>query len=101
MRGQQLLTIVDETIETFEVENSKPLMDWNPRPLDGMPSALFAELWECDPFKFMFWDDGSGDLDIFVCRIYLCLIIYVERTGVNGFYYVIFVQNSNEICLAR
>ena len=31
-----------------------------------MPSALTAELQECDTFQFMVWNTGSGDINIFV-----------------------------------
>ena len=48
----------------YEMENSTPWWDSNPRPLDCIPSTLTAELRECNIHQFIVWDIGSGNIDI-------------------------------------
>ena len=65
VRGQHPFSTVDSCSST--IENSTSLMGLEPRPLDYMSIAIISELRECDTFQFMVWDNGSGDIDIFVC----------------------------------
>ena len=51
-----------------------PWWDSNPRPLDSMPSALTAELWECHTFQFVVWDTDS---------LYMLLFVKATTRNVN------------------
>ena len=61
--------VVLKPIEFHEVEHSTLLAGFEPTtPLYYMPSALNAELWECDTFHFILYDTGSYDIDILFCN---------------------------------
>ena len=53
----------------YEVENSALLVGIERTPLDYVPSALTAELWECHSFQFIVWDTGSSDIYILFCNV--------------------------------
>ena len=43
-----------------------------------MPSDLTAELWERDTFQFIVWDIGSGDINVQLHPIDLCIYNYLS-----------------------